>query len=342
MRRALAIFTAAWLCGVAPPVQPAGGTATDPQTIDLPLTIEKLWYRTAGKRRQGFLTISQDGLEFTARKRAFLIPLDRIQFISYGPMKGDVDTAWVLLTVGVTPPYDLVGFRDGKKWGYGGRTDEIHARVRGALRQLGAAQYRVPPGLQVYEDPDQGCALTFDDDWNVYLESLVVLSSRSPWGTTILSEQPIRRVEKTAGGEVKNVDDLELLDNILAGESPAFFIERGRVGRGMRCEGFTKNGREQVLSKAREDIVFGEHYEVLEPPSASAQVVGGCDALRVVGRSRRADGEEVVLELYAAAHGDTLFVFGLRALADRYQDYREPFADAVSTVKFPRRPTPLD
>jgi hypothetical protein len=257
-------------------------------------------------------------------------------------MKGDVDTDWALLTVGVTEPYDLVGFRDGRKWGFGRRTAEIYQQIRAAIKQLSAAQYRTAPGYKTYEDPDQGCALAIPEDWSTYIESLVVISNRSPWGTTIVSEQPIRAIEETADGEVKAVDDLELLDAILAGESPGFFIERSPAGRGMRCTGFSKNGREQMLSRAREDIVFGEHYDTLEQPSATAVIVGGCDALRMFGRSRRADGAEVVLDLVAVARGDTLYLFGLRALADRYADYRRTFAEAMATLKFPRRPEPLD
>ena len=90
------------------------------------------------------------------------------------------------------------------------------------------------------------------------------------------------------------------------------------------------------------DIVFGENYAVLEAPTATAQAVSGCDGLRIVGRSRRADGAEVVLELLATAQGGTLYLFGLRALAPNYEAYREIFTRSISTLKFPRRPDPLD
>jgi hypothetical protein len=334
MRRILAVLVAAWVCGAPPVVAPASEVSEDAPAVDLPLTIEKLWYRTGGKRREGDLMVSEDGLEVTARKKAFSIPLDRIQFISYGTMRGDVDTEWVRLTVGVAPPYDFVGFRDGKKWGFGGRTREIYLTLRRVLKQLSAGQFHVAPGYRIYEDPDYGCALAIPEDWDSYLESLVVIGGSSPGSTTVLSEQPIRAIETAAGGGVKAVDDLELLDAILAGERAAFFLRREKVGRGMSCRGFSKGARERVLARVRGDLGFGEDYEVIEPPHASSATVGGCDALRVLGRSRRPDGAEVVFELHAAAPGETLYMFELRAVSDRYEDFRRPFAEAVASVNF--------
>jgi len=342
MRRAWAIVVSGWLFFLVLALSPVMAEQKDDSRIDLPLTIEKLWFQSGGKRRQGYLMISDEGLEFTARKRTFSIPLERIQFISFGTMKGDVDTEWILLTVGVTPPFDLVGLRDGKKWGFGGRTDEIYGNLRAAIRQLSAAQYSVVPGHKVYEDPGQGFALGIPEDWHVYVESLVVVSDRSPWGTTIVSEQPIRSVEKKPDGKVESRDDLELLDAILAGESQGFFIERGPAGRGVGCEGISNKGRERLIARAEEDIVFGENYDTLDPPSASPITVSGCDGLRIVGRSRRADGAEVILDLVATAQGDSLFLFGLRALAPNYDEYRRIFDDSITTLKLPRRPANLD
>ena len=121
---------------------------------------------------------------------------------------------------------------------------------------------------------------------------------------------------------------------LIAGESPGFFVERGRASRGMSCTGFSESARERVLRRARQDIVFGEDFEVLTAPAATVDTGGECVALHIVGRSRRPDGAELVLELYAAARGETLYVFGLRALADRYEDHRKAFAVSIATVKF--------
>jgi len=135
------------------------------------------------------------------------------------------------------------------------------------------------------------------------------------------------------------VDDLELLDAILAGESPGFFLEREENHRGMSCGRISPSSRQRVLAYARRDLVFGKDYEVLEAPTVTPAMVGGCEAWRVTGRTRRPDGAEVVLEIYAAANGETLYFFGQRSLADRHAAHREPFAAALETVKY-SVPTP--
>ena len=336
MRSGAAIAVAVCLCGLLQTDRPVRAEEESSPRIELPLTIEKLWYRSGGKRRQGYLTVSEDGFEFTTKKKTFLIPIERIHHISYGTIKNDVDTEWTVLTVGATEPYAMVGFRDGKKWGYGSRTREVFERLRGVVRQLSAAQYRVPEGHQTYEDPEHGCTLAFPDSWHAYVESLVLVGSRSSLGTTVLSEAPIRTVETNASGRKRNADDLELLDAILAGESPGFLIERAPATRGMDCDGFSAGARARLLARAGEDPIFGADHEMLEAPSASEEVVGGCRALHVTGRSRRrSDGNEVVLELFAVARGERLYLFGFRALADRYEEYRKVFAASVDSVRFP-------
>ncbi len=51
-------------------------------------------------------------------------------------------------------------------------------------------------------------------------------------------------------------------------------------------------------------------------------------------RSRRPDGREVILELYAAARGGQLFLIGARALADRHEQYRRSLETAVDSIRF--------
>jgi len=326
MRTTFAIVTTLGLCG-------AMSIASDTAGVSLPLTVEKVWYRSSGKQRHVYLTVTEDTIEFTARKKVFSFPLDRIQVISFGKMRHDVDTDWIVMSVGVTRPYDVVGFRDGQNWGYGLRTREIFDDLRNVLRNLSAAQYRVSPGYQIYEDPGGG-TLAFPESWSAYVESLVWTGSRSTSGTTILSAEPIRHIETAANGETKSVDDLQALDAVLAGQTPGIFIERSPAGRGMGCRKISAAARERLLARAREDRLFGEGHEVVEAVSASSGVVDGCEAVRIRGRSRRDDGTEMVLELMAAVADRTLYVFGLRTLAERYESDLETFDTALSTVKF--------
>ena len=119
------------------------------------------------------------------------------------------------------------------------------------------------------------------ESWNSYIESLVLAGSYSPSGTTILSAEPIRRVETTADGESRSIDDLETLDAILAGYTLGIFVERSRAGRGMGCRKISARAREELLARAREDRLFGEGHEVVEEVTASSGVVDGCEAVRI-------------------------------------------------------------
>ena len=334
MRRAAAILAALWMACVATVAAESSAAADEKPQVSVPVTIEKIWYRSGGKKRLGDLTITADELEVQAKKKSFVIPLDRIQVISYGKMKKNVETDWIVMSVGVSQPFDIVGIRDGSKWGFGSRTREVYFQLRSLLRRLGAAQYRVEQGYQVYEDPDASCALAIPDNWSTYLDSVVLVGSRSPSGTTIFSEEPIRSTETTPEGVTRPVDDLETLDALLAGEISGFFVERLNARSGMSCEGFSRGARERMLDRVREDPLFGESCRMQGVPETAEHTVGECEALRVIGRCARDDGKPVLLDLVATASGETLYVFGLRALEERYEKDLEVFERALSTVKF--------
>ena len=69
-------------------------------------------------------------------------------------------------------------------------------------------------------------------------------------------------------------------------------------------------------------------------PETAEQSVGECRALRVTARCERDDGKTVLLNLVAAASAETLYIFGLRAVEQRYKKDLEVFERALSTVKF--------
>ena len=59
---------------------PVGADEEDDATIRLPVSFDKVWYRPAIKsgfgsgKQKGLLTVSADGLEFTAKKRSDFLP----------------------------------------------------------------------------------------------------------------------------------------------------------------------------------------------------------------------------------------------------------------------------
>ena len=334
MRRPVALLVLGALSATAAGPPPAESAATPPTESRLPLTISNLWYRAEGKRREGHLTVDREGLEFVAKKQAFSIPLDTIQFISYGTTARDVDTDWVMLSLGEKPPYEVVGFRDGAKLGFGGRTQQIYDTLRRAMKELKAAQYRAPAGQRVHEDPEHRAAFLVPEGWHTYVDSFVQQSGTSRTATAVLSEAEIRRMEKQAEGPPRAVDDLAQLDAVLAGERAGFTFEQREAGRGATCASLTDGARRAALELALADPIHSQPFTPAGEPQATDVELGGCLALRIVGKSRRADGTEVVLELHIVARDQTLYAFRLHALADRYERFREPYAAALASLKF--------
>lgn len=301
----------------------------------LPVTLERVSFRPPkkmGVRKSGFLTVTRDELWFSGDKKATAIALDRIQLVSFGKMKGNVDTDWAVLAIGEPGLEELVGFGDARKFGDPARTREIYDVIKMAVKEASAAQYRVPPGFRTYDKVDRQCTLAIPESWGYHLESVVVVGDRAPWGTILFTSEPIRRSGEGASASKPRVDE-GVLERVLAGEIPAFFLERTPVEGGMGCKGFSDKARAKLIERAREDPLFGEEVELPEP-STSDVSIDDCAGLRIEARGPGPDGGERLLDLSAVAHKDTLFLFGLRAAAGNYETFREPYETAIATVRF--------
>ena len=311
-----------------------------PET-SLPLTVEHVWFRTVKgqslirfSNSKGDLTIGPDGISFSTHKKTTEIPIDRVQQITYGKIKGDVDTKWVLLGIGEKRADAIVAVRDGRKLGYGQKTWEIYERMKAALEQLSAAQYRVPQGYRAFADFSRQFTLAVPEPWDAYVESLVYVGERAPWGTIVISSEQIRRHARPDGDGAMTAVDERALDRARAGEIPAFFIERMPVESGMRCKGFSEKGLERLLELAAEGSLFHGGGKLAANPTASPEIIDRCKGLRIRGRVEAEDGTQTEIDLHAAAEGDTLFVIGLRAIPERYEEYREVLDSSLATLMF--------
>ena len=56
--------------------------------------------------------------------------------------------------------------------------------------------------------------------------------------------------------------------------------------------------------------------------------------MRVLKRVREPDGTELVLDLRAASDDDTVFLFGLRSRAGRFESDLETFEAVMRSVRF--------
>lgn len=330
---------------VAIAVGPAGGRGNEPpppagrsEAVRLPVTFDKVWFRTGKKRGwggaglTGALTISETELHLSSHKRDVSVPLDSILRVSYGKMRGDVDTDWIVMSVLEEGERRLIGFRDGRKFGYGQQTDEIRETIMAVIRQAGAAQYGVPEGFRAYDELDEQFTMAIPLGWSVYHRTLIATGQHGFRGEAIFSREPVvseterdpERREELRRQALRAIDD---------GEAGAFFVDRREAPRGMRCEGFTEKGMARLQQWVAEDPLFDEGRGVDESVRTEPVVIDGCSGLRIVRHSRRPEGVERVLDLRVVSDDEIVFLIGLRSRAGRYEEDLEPFETAVRSVR---------
>jgi len=314
----------------------APDAADDGAPLKLPLTLERIWYRTASQtafgkvfKAKGDLTVTEEGLEFVTSKKTLWFPMEQVRHITYGKMKGDVNTEWAILATGNATPSELIGFRDGRKLGYGTRTRDIFKTLRRVVKELGVAQYVVRPGLEPHDGMESQCFLHVPEGWHPYLESLSVGDGRRPWGTIIFSSKPVPR-----GGTTEEGATAEVLKQIRAGEVPAIFVARNEAPAGMECEGLSEGERKKIQRQVSSHPLLERGYELQGEVAVEPATVGGCKGYRMVARGKKPDGREIVVEIVVVAHGDTLFVFGLKARPENHAAYRETLDVTLETVQF--------
>jgi hypothetical protein len=305
------------------------------ESLRLPKTIDRVWYR-AGKKRtlggatlSGDLTVTAEALELVGRKKTLTVPMGSIRVVSFGKMRGDVNTDWVVLAVERAGEEEIIGLRDGKKMGYGARTREIYDLVKRTIRTIGAAQYEVPRGLETYDELDHQFTMAIPAGWSSSHLSVVEVDDRVVWGTIVFSAEEIPLGSREPERKRR---ELEKIDS---GDTPSLVIDRREAEGGMRCMGFSDMARRTIGSRVLTlELISGGERWVLDEFDEQWQSLAGCEGLRLVGRGRRNDGTAVVLDARAVSDGETLFVFVLRSVADDYESRLRAFDKVLATFRF--------
>lgn len=300
-----------------------------------PVTIEKVWLHRQGAwfHKGGDLVVTKEGLEFLAGKRNVSISMNDIYMVSFGQMRGDVDTEWVVIATGKEGPAEIYGVRDGKKLGYGRRTDEIHELLLSALRRAGAGQYRVPPGHRSHDTAAFHCTFAVPEPWHAYEHEIVVVPGGTFWSDTVFSPaeiEPPRREDDDPLGRL--VDDPELT-RVMDGETAGFFVSRRPADGGMTCDGLSKKARNRIVDLAGRARVEERGWELVGEPKVTRSRLAMCEGLRIEAGARRPDGEPVTVVVRAAAHGGALFLVGRHFTAEAEAGSRAAFSTAVETFR---------
>jgi hypothetical protein len=304
--------------------------------LQLPITMDKVWIRARKKKgmaklraynHSGDLTITDDGIEFVAKKNSYFFPMHSLTMISYGKFGSNVDTRWAVVGIREGETTRLMGFRDGRKLGYGNDTEAIFHNLRLAAKKHGAAQFHAPEGFKPYASIDSQLILVIPEEWNIYILTSVFVGDRAPWGKTVFSPAEVEELEYRE-------DDVELRQ-MYQGEHAAILLDRTEAGSGMNCDGLSRKAREKLLERASGDRIYGRNPETISAFTVSDETIVGCNGIRIEGETRGSDGIERVIDLRAFAHDGTLFLLGVRSHADEYSARREVLQSVVDGMRLP-------
>ena len=91
------------LCAATAPPLAWADVLVDP-SVTLPVTIEKIWYRTAKVRlfgksyeQSGTLTVTESGIEFSFDKGMVKIPKESVTNVDWGKLSPDIQNEWAIV-----------------------------------------------------------------------------------------------------------------------------------------------------------------------------------------------------------------------------------------------------
>ena len=332
MRRPARTFAALAIGSVLTVAGPVLRTqASEAETsIELPVSFDKVWFRPGrdsglgSGKQSGLLTVSDSGLEFSAKKQSHVLPWSRIEMISYGRMSGDTDTKWVVLSLNpVAEQWSFIGYHDAKKLGYGSGTTKVFDAIVEGLRRANAGPFVVPQGYSVYITPFLQFTLAVPQGWHPYTVSDTYLKGRPVWGRMIFSPLDLEEMRKD------ETRAKQALAAIHAGSERAVFLDRFDAGEGFSCRRLSKAGRR----KLREEIVTAlKPLRLVAEPQWTSHPHRYCTAWTFVGRAIR-DDTSIDVAFYAVSDDQTVYLFATRAPANTLIDEQfEPISRSLKTA----------
>lgn len=298
--------------------------ATGAGEIELPLTMEQVWYRTEdrkgfiGAKSRGDLTISRHAVDYLSRKETISIPVDEIHGVFLGKMKGDVDTDWVLLLVGSREAPDLVGFRDGRALGYGRRTPEIYETLRDAFRAIGAAQYRTPEGFVTYDVSGRQFTIAVPENWGGRRLSAVHVEDGPDLGTTLLDEL----------ADLKADDEQEYAGR----RGDGLLLERVEVDRAASCERLGRHGERGIVAHVEASLERRGARWTTQPRREPTRLAR-CEGVRLRGTILDAAGRERAIDYRGIADRGVAYVVSFESAEDAFPRRLERIETILNTLQ---------
>jgi hypothetical protein len=120
---------------------------------------------------------------------------------------------------------------------------------------------------------------------------------------------------------------------IESGQLPGFVLDRLDASYGMSCKGIDGRARKKLLELLASDPMFGGGRNAVKKLDVQPTLIGGCQGLRVKGKSEPRDGEATILDVFAVSDGEVLFLFKLQNLEGNYATNLGTFERALATLQ---------
>lgn len=113
---------------------PPVGIETE-KDVTLPLTVEKVWFRTEKVRllgmayeESGTITVTENAVEFTHEKEKVTFPRENIQKVVWGKLSPDITNDWVIVYYAGSGKNEVAAFK-GALFSGGGKDSKIYSAI---------------------------------------------------------------------------------------------------------------------------------------------------------------------------------------------------------------------
>jgi hypothetical protein len=191
-----------------------------------------------------------------------------------------------------------------------------------------------PEGFVPYVGMKDQFTLALPVGWSVYDQQEVLMGKRGKTGPPIVFSSEVIDGRAMMSGDKQALQKvLSQLSRIEVGLLAGFMLDRLPARYGMSCNGIDSQARDKLLELMGTDPMFGRGRTIREKPHAEPALIGGCQGLRVKGKSTASTGEGKILDVFAVSDGDVLFLFKLLNLDEHYPKNLGTFEKVLSTLE---------
>lgn len=186
------------------------------------------------------------------------------------------------------------------------------------------------PAFKPYEGNRDQFTLEIPDGWHVvdqspYADAGVIAFYSRPVEVKLDKDPAIAEQQKQAF--------MTMLNGMLSGEIPSFFMDRYKADKGMTCTGFDARALKKKLRIYAKSDVLGKKAKLLGEPEVATTPVGGCLGIRVMMRANTSTGATMHMLVYSAAVNGTTYDIVLMTEPQYFAQNLPWFERVVASVR---------